>query len=416
MERGTTMARIEAFDDTGYDPFQSDGINFGAEADPYPLIHQLRAEGAVHRGDYRSRFGLPIALPPGKQAFTIVGTDAITQVLTDQSRFSNKAYASNLGTSFGLGSVSTMDNPEHARFRRIFQRIFLPQHIKSWGDSIVTPVVQELMNRFIPRGAADLVQDFTILYPFEVIYRQLDLPGDDIATFQKMAIAQTDFFSPGKAVEAGAKLGRYFEALVAERRSGPGDDLVSLLASTEVDGEVLPPIVLISFLRQLMNAAGDTTYRGTSILFTALLNNPDQLEAIRKDRTLIAPAIEEALRFDGPVLVQTREALVDTELGGVAIPAGSWLEVVAGAANRDPAIWDAPDTYNILRKRDSHWAFSRGPHICLGQHLARIEMTRALEAVLDNLPGLRLDPHKPPPQVRGTMMRAPEHLFVRFGN
>ncbi len=410
------MARLEAFGDADYNPFQSDELNFGSEADPYPLIHQLRAAGSVHHGDYRSRFGLPAALPPGKEAFTVVGSDAITEVLTDQERFSNRAYASNLGTSFGQGSISTMDNPEHGRFRRIFQRIFLPQHVKTWGDSIVAPVVQDLMDRFIPRGAADLVQEFTILYPFEIIYHQLNLPHEDIANFQKMAIAQTDFFSPGKAVEAGEKLGRYFEGLIAERRSNPDNDLVSLLANTEVDGEYLPPIVLISFLRQLMNAAGDTTYRGTSILFTALLNNPDQLEAIRADRTLIAAAIEEALRFDGPVLVQSREALVDTELYGITIPAGSWLDVVAGAANRDPAIWDEPDRFNIMRKRDAHWAFSRGPHICLGQHLARVEMTRALEAVLDNLPNLRLDPDKPAPQVRGTMMRAPEHLFVRFGD
>lgn len=410
------MARLETFDDITYDPFHSDSANFGTEADPYPLIHALRAKGPVHHGGYRSHFGLADGLPPGTQAFTVVGTDAITEVLTDQTRFSNKAYVANLGTSFGRGSISTMDNPEHGRFRRIFQRIFLPQHVKLWGESIVAPVVRELMDRFTERGNADLVQDFTIRYPFEIIYRQLNLPPEDVLAFQKMAIAQTDFFSPGKAVEAGEKLGRYFEALIAERRAAPGDDLVSLLASTEVDGEYLPPVVLLSFLRQLMNAAGDTTYRGTSILFAALLENPDQFEAVRDRRELISAAIEEALRFDGPVLAQTRLALADTELCGFAIPEGAILDVVAGAANRDPAIWEDPDRFNIFRKRDPHWAFSRGPHICLGQHLARVEMTRAVEAVLDLLPNLRLDADMPPPDVRGIMMRAPEHLFVRFGD
>ena len=406
---------IEEFSDPGYDPFLADEVNFGSVADPYPAIHAMRAQGGVLEGDYRSRFGLPAATPPGQKAFTVVGTREITEVLTDQERFSNRAYRLNLGTSFGQGSISTMDNPEHGRFRRIFQKIFLPQHVRTWGETIVDPVVMDLMEQFIPRGEADLVQEFTIRYPFEVIYHQLDLPPEHVGTFQRLAIGQTDFITPGKAAEAGEKLGRYFEGLIAARRASPGNDLVSLLAATEVDGEYLPPLVLLSFLRQLMNAAGDTTYRGTSILLTQLLRNPDQLEAVRADRKLIASAIEEALRFDGPVVMQTRQALVDTELGGVAIPAGSIIEVVAGAANRDPEVWADPDRFDIFRKRDAHWSFSRGPHICVGQHLARVEMTRAMEAILDRLPGLRLDPDKPAPDVRGIMMRVPEHIFVRFG-
>lgn len=408
--------RIEEFEEAGYDPFLSDEINFGATADPYPAIHAMRREGPVLEGDYRSRLGMPSAVPPGHLAFTVVGTREITEVLTDQERFSNAAYRLNLGSSFGLGSISTMDNPEHGRFRRIFQKIFLPQHVRSWGEAIVDPVVLGLMRQFLPRGEADLVQEFTLRYPFEVIFRQLDLPPEHIRTFQRLAIGQTDFVTPGKAAEAGEKLGRYFEQLITLRRADPGSDLVSLLAGTEVDGEKLPPLVLLSFLRQLMNAAGDTTYRGTSILLTQLLLNPEQLEAIRADRRLIAAAIEEALRFDGPVLMQTRQAVVDTVLGGVAIPQGALLEVVAGAANRDPEIWDDPDRFDIHRKRDPHWSFSRGPHICVGQHLARVEMTRAMEAILDHMPGLRLDPGKPAPQVRGIMMRVPEHIFVRFGD
>lgn len=406
--------RIREFDEAGYDPFQSDEINFGTDADPYPLIHELRGRGPVLKGDYRGFFGLA-SMPTEAPVFTVVGTKEITEVLTDQTRFSNAAYKANLGTSFGMGSISTMDNPEHGRWRKIFQKIFLPQHVKKWGSTIVDPTVRDLMDKFVDKGEADLVQQFTILYPFEVIYRQLALPQGDVRTFQRLAIGQTDFMTPGKAQEAAAKLGEYFEALVAERRAHPGDDLVSLLANTEVDGENLPDLVLYSFLRQLMNAAGDTTYRGTSILLTALLRNPDQLDAIRNDRKLIAPAIEEALRWDGPVIMQTRMAAIDTELGGVVIPAGSVLEVVAGAANRDPAVWDNPDKFDLFRKRDAHWSFSRGPHICVGQHLARVEMTRAIEAILDNLPNLQLDPNKPEPQVRGVMMRVPEHIWVRFG-
>jgi cytochrome P450 len=411
-----SAVRLQDFDDRSYDPFDSDEVNFGDHIDPYGSIAHWRKAAPVLEGGYRPRMGLEAALYPDRKIFTVVGTDEILAALTDTDRFSNANYKFNLGVTFGHGSISTMDNPEHGRWRRIFQKIFLPQNVRKWGEAIVDPVVNRLMAAFLPRGHADLIEEFTIRYPFEVIYRQLDLPESEVRKFQRLAIGQTDYVHGDKAIEAGRKLGDYFIALVEERRQRPGDDLVSLLANTEVDGEHLPEVVLISFLRQLMNAAGDTTYRGTSVLLTALLENPDQLEALRADRALIPAAIEEALRWDGPVLVQTRMASVDTELGGVAIPAGSILDVVAGAANRDPASFDRPDEFDISRERKPHFSFSRGPHICVGQHLARVEMTRALHAVLDHMPGLRFDPDRPKPEVRGSMMRVPKHLFVRFGD
>lgn len=404
---------IADFDDLHYDPFEADAVNFGDHPDPYPRIAELRAAGPVHRGSYRAMMGLPDALMPDRETFTVVGTDEIGQAFNDTDRFSNGGYAFNLGVTFGR-SITIMDNPEHGRYRRIFQRIFLPQYVKSWGETIVDPVVHGLMDSFRDAGRADLVGQFTLRYPFEVIYRQLDLPPEDVAVFQRLAVAQTDYVHGDKAIEAGEKLGVYFRSLVERRRAAPGDDLVSLLALTEVDGEYLPEDVLISFLRQLMNAAGDTTYRGTSVLLTALLRNPDQMEAIRADRGLIPQAIEEALRWDGPVAVALRMAARDMSFGGVEIPAGSLLDIVAGAANRDPAIWPDPDRFDIFRPKKPHFAFARGPHICVGQHLARVEMTRALHAVLDHLPALRLDPDYPPPQIRGSMMRVPRNIHVRF--
>jgi cytochrome P450 len=357
--------------------------------------------------------GIPYAMMPDREGFTVVGTREVAAALADPETFSNGAYEFTIGATFGH-SLSVMDNPEHGRFRRIFQKIFLPHHVKRWGETIVDPIVHRLMGGFIGRGEADLVQEFTILYPFEVIYQQLALPREDIAAFQRIAVAQTDYFHADKAIEAGRRLGVYFKQLIDTRRANPGDDLVSLLALTEVDGDYLPEEVLISFLRQLMNAAGDTTYRATSVLLTALLENPDQLDAIRADRSLIPQAIEEALRWDGPVVVQVRMATKDVVLGGVAIPKGSLVDLVAGAANRDPEVYENPEKFDIFRRRIPNFAFARGPHICVGQHLARVEMTRALHAILDNLHNLRLDPDKPRPQILGSMMRVPHHIYVRF--
>ena len=408
-----TLPKIQDFDDPDYDPFAADAVNFGDHEDPYPIIAKLRSEGAIHQGSYRGLMGLPDALMPDRKFFTLVGTEAITRALTDEESFSNAAYAFNLGVTFGR-SISTMDNPEHGRYRRIFQRIFLPQHVRKWGDSIVDPVVTELMDQFLPNGRADLISQFTLRYPFEVIYGQLALPESDVRVFQRLAIGQTDYVHEDKAREAGRKLGDYFRQLVEARRADPGDDLISLLATTEVEGEYLPEDVLISFLRQLMNAAGDTTDRGTSVLLTALLTEPERFEAVRADRSLIPRAIEEALRWDGPVAVQLRMAKRCMAIDGVDVPAGSLIDVVAGAANRDPALYADPDRFDMHRPKRPHFAFARGPHICVGQHLARVEMERALNAICDRLHNLRLDPDAPAPMIRGSMMRVPHSLHVLF--
>src|ERR1700737_360514 len=132
-----------------------------------------------------------------------------------------------------------------------------------------------------------------------------------------------------------------------------------------------------------MNAAGDTTYRGTGVLPIALLRNPELLERVRSDRALVAPAIEEALRWDGPVTMHMRMAARDATLGGVDIPKGSVISVCITAANRDPTVFPDPARFDIFRKRERHVGFGFGNHVCLGQHLARLEMTRALNAILD---------------------------------
>jgi cytochrome P450 len=411
------VRHLEDFDDAAFDPFVADEAMFGHCPDPYGPLAELRRQGPVHALNYRVFMGEPPDITSSDvEHFTVVGYDEVNQALREVETFSNRAYLRNIGISFGR-SVSTMDAPEHPRFRKIFQKAFLPNVVSKWGESVVDPVIDSLMAGFEKRGTADLVQEFTFHYPFQIVYRQLGLPPDEVKTFHKLAMAQILVsVDVAHGTEASRKLGTYFDALIEERRRNPGSDLVSVLAQAEVEGERLPQDVLISFLRQLVNAGGDTTYRGTSVLLTGLLSNPDQLEAVRQNRALVPQAIEEALRWDGPVLIQTRMALRDAELGGVKIPRGAFLDVAAGAANRDPQRFPDPDTFNISRKPEHrHFAFAFGPHVCIGQHLARVEMTRALHAVLDRLPRVRLDPERPAPQIRGIMMRVPKHIFVRFG-
>ncbi|MBB4615447.1 cytochrome P450 [Novosphingobium taihuense] len=413
----TVMPKLEDLVDQSFDPFVVEKLSTGDCPDPYPRIHELAARSPVIEGSYRMQFtDVPDAQMGHLPQVMVLGYDAVLHVLTNPEIFRNKeAFAPNLGKSFG-NTVTVMDAPEHTRFRKIFQKAFLPQVVAKWGESVVDPVVSRLMENFIHRGEADLIEEFTHHYPFQVIYAQVELDPAQGPTFHKLAIAQLlSSIGLPQGPEASGKLGAFFTELLRQKRANPGPDLISHLANVEADGEKLPDDVLVSFLRQLMNAGGDTTYRGTSVLLTALLTHPDQLAAVIADRSLIPAAIEEALRWEGPVSSTFRYCSVDTEIMGHPIKAGTYINTVLASANRDPEKFPEPDKFDIFRKNTvRNLAFASGPHLCIGQHLARVEMTRALNAILDRMPNLRLDPDKPAPAIIGHLLRVPEHLWVKF--
>lgn len=410
------VQRIEDLDDPAFDPFAADGAAWGDILDPYPILARYRREKSVHPIEYRKIFtDLPDPTLSNYETYSVFGYDDVLEVLTHPELYSNTILLKNLGIAFG-NTIVVMDPPEHTRYRRIYQKAFLPNIVRKWGEEIIDPAIARLFETFEKRGKADLVQDFTIHYPFHIIYKQLGLPPEDGRTFHKLAITQLFWITdPERTEEAGRKLRSFFGSLLEKRRKEPGDDLISLLATAEIDGEYLPSDNVISFLRQLINAAGDTTYRTTGTLLMCLLNNPDQLEAIRNDRSLIPAAIEEALRWDGPVTMNWRAAKKDVTLGGVEIPAGAVLNIVQGSANRDETKFEDPDRFDIFRAQTHrHFGFATGPHVCIGQHLARFEMERALTAILDRLPNLRLDPHQAPPVSKGFHLRTPESIHVVF--
>jgi cytochrome P450 len=411
------MPKLEDLEDESFDPFEMEKLSTGSCPDPYPRIHELREQGPVVEGSYRSNFtDVPDVQTGHLPQVMVLGYDPIMKVLTQPDLFTNReAFMPSLGRSFG-NTVTVMDAPEHTHFRKIFQKAFLPQVVAKWGETVVDPVVNRLMEGFIQRGEADLIEEFTHHYPFQVIYAQVELEPEQAPVFHKLAIAQLlSSIGAPQGQEASRKLGAFFAELLRQRRQKPGTDLISHLATVEVDGEKLPDDVLISFLRQLMNAGGDTTFRGTSVLLAGLLTHPDQLKAVSEDRSLIPQAIDEALRWEGPVNATTRYVARDAEIEGVPVKAGTYLNVVLASANRDPAKFENPDTFKIFSKiKVRHIAFASGPHLCIGLHLARVEMTRALYAILDRLHNLRLDPDKPAPQIIGHLLRYPEHLWVTF--
>ena len=213
---------------------------------------------------------------------------------------------------------------------------------------------------------------------------------------------------------ASQQLREYFAGILAERRRQPAQDVISVLAQAELDGVRLTDEEIFAFLRLLLPAGAETTYRSSSNLLLGLLTHPDQLEALRRDRSLLPQAIEEALRWEPPLTGIMRLVTRDVELGGVKLPAGSVVSVSVGGANRDPRRWPDPERFDLFRTPQPHVAFALGPHTCLGMHLARMETTVAVNVLLDRLPGLRLDPDARDVHVRGVAFRAPAHLPVVF--
>ena len=189
-----------------------------------------------------------------------------------------------------------------------------------------------------------------------------------------------------------------------------------MLAHAEIDGERLSDDEIFSFLRLLLPAGVETTFRSTGNLLYLLLSDPEQLEAVRSDRSLLPQAIEEALRLETPLLNITRLATRDTEIDDVAVPAGSTIMLMLAAANRDETRYDEPDRFDISRANPKpHMSFGHGPHVCLGIHLARVEMRVALNLLFDRLPELRLDPEADDPHIRGQVFRSPTSIPVLFG-
>jgi cytochrome P450 len=350
-----------------------------------------------------------------KPVFMVYRYDEIAEVLRDHETFSSGIIVNVFGDVFGKHVMLGMDEPEHRRYRSLVSKAFSQRALARRQDELVERVGSELIDRFAARGRAELVREFTFPYPTQIIAGLLGLPRTDHPQFQRWSISLLSFtVNRERGIAASKALEEYFAPILAARRAEPRDDLISTLAHAEIDGEHLSDEEIFSFLRLLLPAGVETTYRSTGNLLFGLLSNPEQLDAVRSDRSLIPQAIEEAVRWEAPLLIITRVSTRDTELAGVPIPAGSAVMPMLGAANRDENRYPDPDRFDVFRAPQPHISFGHGVHVCLGMHLARLEMRVALELLLDRLPNLRLDPEGDDPHIRGQVFRSPTALPVLF--
>ncbi|BBX45646.1 cytochrome P450 [Mycobacterium cookii] len=380
--------------------------------DPYPYFALKRKNADVFHGSVIDYSKTPESLRP-RNSFAAVSFDAVNTAFRDGEVFSSTYYDNTIGLFIGP-SILAMEGKKHREHRNLVSAAFKSKALARWEPEIVRPICHALIDEFIDARRADLVRDFTFEFPTRVIARLLGLPSEDLPEFRRRAVQLINYtVKYERAFEASAALKDYFLQQIEQRRAEHTDDIIGDLVTAEIDGEKLSDEAIYSFLRLLLPAGLETTYRSSGNLFFLLLTHPDQFDRVQADHALIAPAMEEGLRFETPLTTVQRFTTEDTELAGVEIPARSAVDLCIGSANRDENRWERSEEFDIFREQKPHISFAAGEHTCLGLHLARMEARVAIECLLKRVSNLKLvtddDPH-----IHGQPFRSPTALPVTF--
>ncbi|WP_010541015.1 cytochrome P450 [Dietzia alimentaria] len=388
-----------------------DGPDFAFEDEPN-----------LHRVLERLRQTRPYAVVPfaGMNAVLLLTHDLVSAAFRDEATFPASAiYPITTGPVLGK-TLQCMAGEEHRRNRTLISPRFRRRQVSTYIESLIQPLADELIDRFADRGSADLVAEFTTRYPVMLISRLMGLPVEDEDSIRTWAHDLFMFpFNRDAAMRASKEFTEFVTPIIAERRRHPGEDLISALVSEEIDGETLDGEEILAFLRLLFPAGADTTMLALGNTLSALLTHPDQLELLRSDpAAFTTQAVWEGLRWEPPVGLHPRICPADTSWQGIDIPAGTFMIFSINAANRDPAVYTDPHTFDITRTDQATLSFGQGPHSCAGTWLALTEMTTALGALIDRLPGLRLQPGADATVTSqiGTALRGPDELRVEWDN
>jgi cytochrome P450 len=386
-------------------------------ADPFPLYRQLRDDGPVRRA----------VIAGGLEAWLVTRYEDGLAALSDPRLSSDLRDASDprlvelLPTTDRESALRNMlrsGPPDHTRLRGLVSGAFTARRVAG-----LRPRVQEIADRLLdvigPDGRADLVESFALPLPVTVIGELLGVPVADRDDFRRwtddMILRGAERPDPARTDRAWQRMRGYLTGLLAQKRARPGDDLLSALTAARDEEGRLDEDELIAMAFLLLVAGYITTVNLIGSGIAALLAHPDQLRALRDDPALLPGAIEEFLRYDGPVNPGiARFAREDVTIAGVTVPRGATVLIASAIADRDPERFPDPDRLDISRRDHAHLAFGHGIHYCLGAPLARLEGQIAIGTALRRLPGLALA--VPPEELRWRPggLRGPEHLPVTF--
>jgi cytochrome P450 len=364
-------------------------------ADPYPTYHRLRAEDPVHLS--------PLGF------WVLTRYEDVAAVLRDP-RFAKEAMMAAVAKRFGITqgtfglSMLDRDPPAHTRLRSLVSKAFTPKVVEAMRPHI-QEIVDGLLERVAGAGSLDLIEEFAYPIPVMVICELLGVPVADHERFKGWSLdiargldAVMLPVDSEVAIRSGiARQGLigYFRELIAARRASPRADLLSALIAAEEAGDKLSEDELLASCILLLVAGHETTVNLIGNGMLALLRHPEQLRRLREHPELITSAVEELLRYDGPVQRTGRMPSEDVTVGGRTIAKGEMVMPFIGAADRDPAQFPDPDRLDITRSENRHVAFGTGIHFCLGAPLARVEGQIAINTLLRRLPTLTLVTEKP---------------------
>jgi cytochrome P450 len=391
-------------------------IDTTGETSPYPYFEYMRRTDPVFRGTFLDTEQMPEELLPDDE-WVLFGYDSVFQAFRDDRIFTSAAYDKSIGLVMGH-TILAMGGKEHHEHRSLVAKAFRATALQRWEPSVIGPVCDQLIDEIKNDGHADLVTALTFEFPTRIISELLGLPAEDLDMFRRLSLdlisIQTDIVA---GLTAAAELHGYFLDQVEQRRQQPTNDIIGDLVAAEVDGEKLTDEAIIAFLRLLLPAGLETTYRSSGNLLYLLLTHPDQLAMVKQDRSLIPVAVEEGLRFETPLTTVMRTTTEDVEMGGKTIPAGAQIDMCMGSANRDESRWPNANRFDIRRPRHAHIAFAGGIHMCLGMHLARMETRVMLNSLLDRVNDLSLAPDDgtgEESRIVGLTFRSPNKLPVTF--
>lgn len=328
-------------------------------------------------------------------------------------------------------TILQMSGREHSVRRALVAPAFRGSELERRFLPVIERTSRELVDGFRHRGSVDLVTEFANHFPIRVIVDMLGLDHGDHARFQRWYTSIIAFLGnlsqdqdiAADGLRTRAELAEYMIPVIRARRDNLGDDLLSTLCAAEVDGTRMSDEDIKAFVSLLLAAGGETTDKAVASLFKNLLDHPEQLAAVRADRSLIANAFAETLRYTPPVHMIMRQPAQDVTVSGGVIPAGSTVTCLIGAANRDPRRFADPDRFDIFRTdlptntafsaAANHLSFALGRHFCVGALLAKTEVEVATNQLLDAMPDLEYAPGAAPAE-HGVFTRGPASLPLRF--
>jgi len=363
--------------------------------DPYPLFETTRLACPVHH----------VRLPDGHEAWMVIGHDAARQALKDPRLSKDMLAAMDAdpgvvseglpGPAFARHMLA-VDPPDHTRLRGFVTRAFTPTRVAALAPSIerIADDLLDELARAGPDGVVELVHGYALPLPFQVIGALLGVPEDlqpQLHGWFRTLLRPWSGSPPPDAIEASDAIVATLSELVAAHRRTPHDDLIGLLVAAGTDGEGLTEQELLSTLFQLIVAGHDTTTNLIGNGLVALLDHPDQRRLLGAEPGRIPDAVEEMLRYDAPVPHATFRVTTEAvTLDGTEIPAHQQVLVCIGGANRDRAVRDRPDVFDVTRPPARHLGFGHGIHFCLGAPLARLEARIAFALLLQRFPHLQL--------------------------